>query len=212
MGRTLSTLLPGTRARRQQIVAFAEQWRLANDRAAGEIGRLWVVLGDSSAQGIGATGVDRGYVGPVRAWLAERDGVPWRVVNLSRSGALASDVIAEQLPAVGALEPDLVSCAVGTNDLLRRPSGLPAALQQIAASLPAGSLLANLPQGLREGRARAVNTMVGDIALRHHLRLVDLWSTTGGPWRGRFAADLFHPNDVGYRDWVAAFTAALDRA
>jgi lysophospholipase L1-like esterase len=31
----------------------------------------------------------------------------------------------------------------------------------------------------------------------------------GPPWRGEFAADQLHPNDVGYRDWAGAFVAAL---
>jgi len=153
--------------------------------------------------------VDRGYVGRVRAWLEERDGVRWRVVNLSRSGARAVDVLAEELPAVANLAPDLVSCAVGANDLLRRSGGLPAALADIAAALPPGSLLANLPRGLREAQARGVNDVIAGLAEGHHLRLVDLWSATGPPWRGKYAADWFHPNDLGYEDWARAFLAAL---
>ena len=211
--RWLGTLLPGTRARRRQIVELAEAWRVANAREAPGGTRLWVVLGDSSAQAVGASRLDLGYVGLVQAWLAERDGVPWRVVNLSRSGALAADVVADQLPVLVAssVPPDLVSCAVGANDLLRRSSGLPAALAEIAAALPAGSLLANLPRGLREARAQVWNEEVAQVAERHDLRLVDLWSATGPPWRGKYAADWFHPNDVGYRDWAGAFTEALRR-
>lgn len=207
----LGTLLPGTRARRRQIVDYAGAWRAANEEEDGADGRLWVVLGDSTAQAIGASSFDRGYVGLVRDWLAERDGVPWRVVNLSKSGAVAADVVADQLPVLATLAPDLVSCAVGANDLLRR-SDLPAALERIGATLPAGSLLANLPRGLREAQAARWNVVVAEVARRHHLGLVDLWSATGPPWRGKYAADWFHPNDVGYRDWAAAFAAALTEA
>ena len=210
--RWLGTLLPGTLARRRQIVEFAEAWRTANEREAVGGTRLWVVLGDSSAQAIGASRVDRGYVGLVQAWLAERDGVPWRVVNLSRSGAVAADVVADQVPVLATLQADLVSCAVGANDLLRRSPAPPAALEEIAAALPAGSLLANLPRGLREARAARWNEVVAEVAQRNHLRLVDLWSVTGPPWRGKYAADWFHPNDLGYRDWAGAFTAALAEA
>jgi acyl-CoA thioesterase-1 len=206
--RWLGTLLPGTRARRRQIVEFAEAWRAANEsEAAG--GRLWVVLGDSSAQAIGASRVDRGYVGLVQAWLAERDGAPWRVVNLSKSGALAADVVADQLPVLATLQPDLVSCAVGANDLLRRSSEFMGSVERIAAALPAGALLANLPRGLREQQAQSWNVGVAGVAERHDLRLVDLWSATGPPWRGKYATDWFHPNDVGYRDWARAFSEAL---
>lgn len=208
----LGALLPGARARRLQIVAYAEAWRSANEEAwtrRGPDGPLWVVLGDSTAQAVGATGIDRGYVGVVRDWLGRRDGVDWRVLNLSRSGALAADVVADQVPGLAELDPDLVSCAVGANDLLRRRSDLPAALAEVAAALPAGSLLANLPRGLREADARRHNEAIAELARRHGLRLIDLWSATGPPWRGKYAADWFHPNDAGYQDWAAAFTAAL---
>lgn len=209
--RWLGTLLPGTRARRRQIVDFAEAWRAANEHEAADGERLWVVLGDSTAQAIGASAFDRGYVGLVQAWLAERDGVPWRVLNLSRSGAVAADVVADQLPVLATLTPDVVSCAVGANDLLRR-ADFPASLGRIGAALPAGSLLANLPRGLREAQAARWNEVVAEMAEHHGLRLVDLWSATGPPWRGKYAADWFHPNDVGYRDWAAAFIAALGDA
>ena len=205
----LGSLLPGAPARRRQIVAHAEAWRLANEDADAAGGPLWVVLGDSTAQAIGAAGIDGGYVAAVRDWLAERDGIPWRVVNLSRSGALAADVVAEQLAALAALTPDLVSCAVGANDLIRPAGDFGEAMAAIARRLPPGSLLANLPRGLREARARRHNELIASLVERHHLRLVDLWAATGPPWRGKYAADWFHPNDLGYQDWAIAFRAAL---
>ncbi len=120
--------------------------------------------------------------------------------------------MADQLPGLADLAPDLVSCAVGANDLLRRRSDLPVVLAEVASALPAGSLLANLPRGLREADARRHNDVITDLAARHDLRLVDLWSATGPPWRGKYAADWFHPNDVGYQDWAAAFVSALTRS
>jgi lysophospholipase L1-like esterase len=187
----------------------ADAWSLANDEAQAGTGPLWVVLGDSTAQAVGAGTIQQGYVAAVRDWLSERAGSPWRVVNLSRSGALTADVLADQLPAIAALAPDLVSCAVGANDLLRRSPDLREGLAGIAGALPAGSLLANLPRGLREADAVGHNEVIAALAQRHDLRLVDLWSATGPPWRGKYAADWFHPNDIGYQDWATAFTAAL---
>lgn len=189
---------------------FAEGWRRSNEAPADPAAPLWVVLGDSTAQGIGATSLGTGYVGQVQAWLSERDGTPWRVLNISRSGAVAADVLSEQLPRLADLPPPaLLSCAIGANDLLRRSARLLDDLVAIASQLPAGALLANLPRGLHERRARVVNGHLVEVTAAHGLRLVDLWSTTGPPWRGKFAADQFHPNDVGYRHWAAAFVAAL---
>ncbi|MEX2269575.1 MAG: GDSL-type esterase/lipase family protein [Acidimicrobiia bacterium] len=153
---------------------------------------------------------DHGYVGQVLDALRRHDGRVWRAVNLSQSGALAIDVVEEQLPGLDQIgAPDLVSCAVGSNDLLRRTTTFEAALAEIARALPVGALLANLPRGLRERRAQQVNGYIERVAREHRLRLVDLWSTTGPPWRDKFSADRFHPNEVGYRDWTTAFCAAL---
>lgn len=203
-------LLPGARARRAQVVEFAARWRQLNEAAVEAGGPVWVVLGDSTAQAIGASSFVAGYVGQVLAWLSERDGTEWGVRNLSRSGAVAADVVAEQLSGLAEVpSPALVSCAIGANDLLRRPSRLVDELATVASGLPPGALLANLPRGLRERRAREVNRSVVDMVAAHDLRLVDLWATTGPPWRGKFSADQFHPNDVGYRDWTRAFVTAL---
>ena len=204
-------LLPGAAARRRQVEAHRAAWDQARAVAVASEGPLWVVLGDSTAQAIGASSIETGYVGQVAAALTARDGVRWRVLNLSRSGALAADVVAEQLPRLPDLPPAaLVSCAVGGNDLLRRRARLADDLGSIAAGLPRGALLANLPRGLRERHAAEVNRVVEAAVAAHDLRLVDLWATTGPPWRGRFSADWFHPNDVGYTAWATAFLTALD--
>ena len=80
------------------------------------------MLGDSTAQGIGASGYDKGYVGQLRRILEERTGKTWRVLNLSKSGARAADVLATRLPRLEALGtlPDLVTVAIGSNDVVRR--------------------------------------------------------------------------------------------
>jgi len=160
--RQLALLMPGTRERRHEIALYADAWRHSNERIGSTHGPLWTVLGDSTGQGVGATSHDRGYVGLVRTWLEQRDGTTWRILNLSVSGARSADVVNDQLPKLGATStaepPSLVSCAIGANDLLRRTSGLEENLATIAAALPPGSLLANMPRGLRERRARGVTT------------------------------------------------------
>jgi lysophospholipase L1-like esterase len=208
----LGGLLPGARARRVQVAEFAEQWEHANEAALAADGPLWIVLGDSSAQAIGASAIDRGYVGQILARLrAERD-PSWRVVNLSRSGTLSSEVVTEQLPRLQALLPaDLISCAAGANDVLRaRHRGTPTALAAIAATMPPGSVIATMPRGVLDRRAAPLNDVVRAEAARHGHRIADLWATTGPPWQGKFSADWFHPNDRGYEDWTAAFADALD--
>ena len=89
--------LPGAVERRQQTDDYLSAWTADNDAASQESGPLWVVLGDSTAQGIGTSSRDHGYaLTALRALRAQRD-PRWRVINVSRSGARVRDVLTEQL-------------------------------------------------------------------------------------------------------------------
>ncbi|MGH8908043.1 MAG: SGNH/GDSL hydrolase family protein [Egibacteraceae bacterium] len=202
----------GVATTRGQVAPFAQAWRQANARDERGEGPLWVVLGDSSAQGVGAVGFDQGYVGQLRVLLDAHDGKQWRVRNLSVSGARVADVVAVQLPLLQELPraPDLVTCAVGANDLLRTPMPrLIASLRSLIAGLPSGAVIATLPQGLAQSRARRVNALIRAEAPARGLRVADVWAHTGPPWQGKYAEDFFHPNEHGYREWTAAFAASL---
>lgn len=78
-----------------------------------------MALGDSTAQGIGASTPERGYVGLIAQCLHSATRRPVQVVSLSRSGARVHDVVVDQLPRLAGLAPDLVTVtvAVGANDL-----------------------------------------------------------------------------------------------
>jgi len=60
-------------------------------------GLVYVALGDSAAQGIGASHPERGYVGLLAERIREQTGRPVQVVNLSRSGATVRDLLDTQL-------------------------------------------------------------------------------------------------------------------
>ena len=94
--RFLGGMMAGATSRRLQVRAFADEWAAANIVAEHAVGPLWVVLGDSTSQGLGATTREAGYVGVVHEALRRRDA--WRVINLSRAGAGVADVLARQLP------------------------------------------------------------------------------------------------------------------
>ena len=208
----LRRVYPGYARTSAMVLPYAEAWSAANEAARAAEGPLWAALGDSTAQGIGASSYDRGYVGGLLAWLADHTGQRWRVVNLSRSGARAADVLAEQLPALEALGPTgLVTLAVGANDMVRRTPAprLLAALTEVLDRLPRGAVVATLPQGLGRSRPVEVNDWLVREATGRGLVVADLWRHTGPPWSGKFAADGFHPNDAGYQHWLAAFTEAL---
>ena len=211
-GRSVRIFLPGVRKVHAQVAPFARAWDEANDVALGGDGPLWVVLGDSTAQGIGATTYDQGYVGQLRAALDAHSSTPWRVLNLSRSGARAADVVGVQLPRLEALTtpPELVTCAIGANDMF--PTPLPTLLEsmrEIIRRLPSGAVIATIPQGLRPARAMVVNELIRTEAPGAGLLVADVWAHTGPPWHGKLAADGFHPGVAGYTEWAKAFAKAL---
>jgi len=199
-----------------QVATYAAAWEEANGRDIGAEGPLWAVLGDSTAQAIGAPSWDEGYVGQLRRALDDTSSRPWRVLNVSRSGARAADVLDRQLPALSALpgSPALVTCAIGANDIVRRTPvpELRATLGRIMACLPPRSVVATLPKGLHAARTEAANHFIRDEAPRAGLLVADVWARTGPPWHGKLAADGFHPGALGYADWAAAFAAVLDLA
>lgn len=195
--RGLGVVLPGVRQVQRRVEPYAESWGEANRRAlARSEGLLWVALGDSMTQGIGATAYHRGWVGQ----LADRFPVAPRVVNLSFNGARVADVLDRQLPAMEGLgvQPDLVTVLIGNNDLVSkrwRPL-LDASTADLLSRLPAGSVVANQPGA---GPAvRRLNRVIDRGVAEHGLVLADCRDPRMRSWRGKLSADYFHPNDRGY--------------
>ena len=194
-----------------QVESYALEWAAANDAALVAEGPLWVVLGDSAAQGVGASAYDKGYVGVVRERLEAADGRPWRVVNLSRSGARTRDVVTSQLPRVADLEPDLLTAVVGGNDALRTKEDVwRRHVEDLCAALPPGAVVATVARGVFERKTARVNALIRQRAAEQGLRVADLWQHTGPPYRGLYF-DGFHPNDKGYLQWADAVEEAVRR-
>lgn len=204
---------------RTQARSFADYWREHNQRSLAASGPLWVVLGDSTAQGLGASTPLHGYVGQAHAELIRRTGEPWRVVNLSRSGALASSVLARQLPRLSDLPaPDLVTCGIGGNDILSTPSRrLSDTVRTLITRLPDNAVVLDLPlpdkfwfvAGVLTPRVSRVNQTIDAAAMARGLRVAYLSRHFTPPWNGKFAADRFHPNDLGYRHQAQALLEAV---
>ena len=181
-------------------------------------GLLYVALGDSAAQGVGASSPDKGYVGLLAERLRGSTGRPVQVVNLSVSGARVADVVEQQLPQLAGMEPDLVTVAIGGNDVRRYETDRFAAdVDRLVAGLPPGTYVADVPyfmhgrwetdsaQAAGTIRTAAAGAGMVVVPLNDRLRAEGL--------RGMFtqtSGDLFHPNDRGYEVWAAAFWAKID--
>jgi acyl-CoA thioesterase I len=222
----------GVNALRADCAAFAGYWGEYNERVLAELrdepGPLWVALGDSTAQGLGAPGPHGGYVGQALQELRRRTGQPWRLLNLSVSGSLIRDVLAnqlqqlaDQLPLLPAA-PTLVTCGVGANDVFySSPSRLMSDLRTLLAEVPDGTVMLDLPlpAGLWGVLGRAgvpyvtrINRVIREDAAQRGLPVAGVSSHFTPPWAGKFSADSFHPSQDGYRDWTRAVLAAIPAA
>lgn len=178
-------------------------------------GLLYVALGDSAAQGVGASDPQHGYVSLLADRLRDSTGQPVEIVNLSKSGARIKDVLDTQLPALAALgrTPDVVTVAIGGNDVRAYDRATFAReADRLAAALPDGAYVADAPyfmHGRWERDAAQAAALLRDAAARHGLRPVALHEALRRQsWRAmftQFAADWFHPNDRGHRVWADAF-------
>jgi lysophospholipase L1-like esterase len=203
---------------REDCVTFASHWDAHNDQALAESGPLWVVLGDSTAQGLGAPSPMGGYVGQVLAGLRQRTGERWRVLNLSLSGALIRDVQRDQLPRIPA-GAGLVTCGIGANDILySTPAKVLADLRVLIGAVPGGTVVLDLPLptgiwGIL-GRASVpyvarINQAIRQAAAARGLPVAEVSAHFLPPWAGKFGPDNFHPSQDGYRDWARALLTAI---
>lgn len=202
-----SRLMRGVREVQAQVEPYARAWEEHNRAAVRADGPLWIVLGDSMAQGIGASAYDRGWPGQLAERLPDH-----RMVNLSVSGGRLSDLLDRQLPTMETLgEPDLVTVVVGSNDLIsrRQREALPDRLAQVLRRLPPGSVIGTQPGG-RSG-ALEFNRLVDEAAAERGLVVAEFRDPRMRSWKGKLSVDHFHPNDLGYAGMAAIVADAVER-
>ena len=103
----------------RHTVDYAEHWRqTAADVPDDAI--HYVALGDSAAQGVGASRVEASYVALLAERIAEAAGRQVVVTNLSVSMATSRDVVRYQLPRLAELgrAPDILTLDIGGNDVV----------------------------------------------------------------------------------------------
>lgn len=209
-------------ARLNATLPVNSAWWLAARKKSGDL--LYVAVGDSAAQGIGASKPHRGYVGLIADHLRQTTGRTVRVVNLSSSGARLREAIADQLPALrslthdGTVTPDVVTVAIGANDIAEFDRDrFERELRVLYDGLPQHSLVADVPAfyfGRAERNARIANEVVHRVAHEHGFEIAPLYARTRRQTGAKtalrdVAADFFHPNDRGYVVWASAFLPLL---
>lgn len=187
---------------REPHAQFWDEW---NAKAARESGPLWVALGDSSSQGVGAPDPMDGWIPQMIDLLRTKTGEQWRVINLSITGAQYDDIAFWQLDRVRALRkdgqvPQLMSLIAGANNLMA-PNSWPKAfghLDNVLASMPEGrSVVGRVGSSslLNSMMARRFNAKIEAAAAKKDFQLFWPWAW---PSSDGLAADRWHPGPKGY--------------
>ncbi|RKR75685.1 SGNH/GDSL hydrolase family protein [Frondihabitans australicus] len=197
------------------LPVHSKWWR---DRFSRDGALQYVALGDSAAQGIGASKPWRSYVGRIAGHIRRTTHGTLAVKNLSVSGATTHLCKIDQVPRLADYPADVVTVAIGANDIAGfEPKRFERNLRAIYKALPSHAIVADLPFMVlpeHEKKVAVANEIVRRVAGDYGLVVAPLYATTRrqgylGTLR-HSAGDLFHPNDDGYRVWAAAFYPAID--
>lgn len=209
----------GQRAASQRIVEMlpvhADWWR---ERLHHEGQLTYLAIGDSAAQGVGATAPGRGYVGLLARRIRHRSRSTVRVVNLSVSGSTTWGAKKDQLPKLQHFTPDVCTVSIGANDIADfHPDKFERNIREIYGAVPSHAIVAELPCMFvpnSERKVAVANEIVHRVAAELGLTVAPLHAITKrvGIRRTFFNTygDLFHPNDRGYEIWASAFEPAID--
>lgn len=209
------------------VARFTRYWKDLAAKPITNKAMVYVALGDSAAQGVGATSATRGYVGQFAKRLSDKEGRPVHIINLSESGARIQDVVKDQLPLLNNYRPDVITLDIGGNDIANFEA--PKFKQEFAdliSKLPTNTLVADVPyfggrtqlplfgSGRAEKDVLIANTIIKELTANTHISIVSIHDATkarNGRRIWNYAPDYFHPNNLGYRAWTDAFWQAYNK-
>ncbi|MFJ8911978.1 SGNH/GDSL hydrolase family protein [Amycolatopsis sp. NPDC102389] len=193
--------------------------------------RRLVVLGDSTAVGLGDPLPDRGGWRGVGPLVAEALGIePGGYLNPSFTGARMGCVLTKQLPEAVAHRPDVALVVAGMNDTLRpdfSAEKIAADLTEVIRSLAAvGTVVVpvryhdhgkvfRLPQSLRRAlsqRVAELNAAIDGVVEREGVPCLDLELLPGAYDLTAWSVDRLHPSELGHRMLATGFTERLAEA
>ena len=183
---------------------------------------VYVAIGDSSVEGIGASHPSYSY--PAQVFENIKKTYPSATFyNLGQNGARCQNVIDNQLPQLLKLKPNLVTISIGINDMRGKvyvakfAKDLCALVETIQSetdakiiinNIPDFSLLPTIPIYLRilaKIFIRRFNKAIETTARDFELVLVDIFKVSKRfhkRWHEFISEDGFHPSDSGYTLWA----------
>ena len=201
---------------RSRVTTYKNFWAVKSTPISNEF--IYVALGDSAAQGIGASSPDLSYVKLIAAQVESRTSKRVRIINLSRSGAKLNDLLSSQIPEMRGLNPDIVTVDIGSNDIAGGTSQDIMSReydQAIKALSPYPVIFSNLPDfmwGTQQRDTTVMNNTILKLCNDHSIKQADLHAFTHSRmWSfNEFAADGFHPNNNGHRTWARSFAPGVE--
>lgn len=187
----------------------------------------FVAVGDSFTEGMDDAYDDgrgyRGWADLVAGRLALAAGGDFRYANLAIRGRLFPRVVAEQVPAVLEMKPDLITFAAGGNDALRRgfdQAALMERFDRVVGDLRGtgadvvlfrwADISRRLPGRRVIGpRVEVMNEAVERTGRRHGALVVDLWADRAFHNPRLWSIDRLHLSTAGHRRVAAHVLAAL---
>lgn len=205
----------------RQRPAYSRYWQVRAEAPVPANAIWYVALGDSAAQGIGASQPAKSYVGLIASALESKTGRSVHVVNLGVSGARIQDVIDKQIPQLKQLpmpEDAVITLDIGSNNMKGyNREEFNAQFERMLQLLPPQTIVADIPffgpDYHRHGgkQAREANEFIRPLIARYGFRVAPIFDhTKNNSSLSYYAADFFHPSDKGYKSWFDAFWLILD--
>lgn len=182
---------------------------------------VYVALGDSLTAGVGATAENKTYPYLLAKLLTDKQNTQVTVINLGSPGATAEDVLKTQVPLVAELHPDIVTVAVGVNDMHSQVSAklfrqtMSAITDKLASTtkhlnfinIPyIGSKSVFLPpyRAYFDWQTKRYNSLLSASLAGRQVSIIDLYSLTREKAFSDslyYSTDGFHPSDSGFDFW-----------
>ena len=190
---------------------------------------VYVALGDSTAEGMGASTPQRSYTNIVFESLKDRYKQA-KYLNVARSGAILKDVLQSQMPKAIEAKPSLITLSIGANDIIRRTKldefegdlrELLTSLRQktdatiLISTVPDLSLTPAVPKLLKtysKYKAGKLNQIIYKVGEETSTVTVDLFEDSRAVLKmfpEAIASDGWHPSDFGYALWANTILVML---
>ncbi len=224
-------LLPQARRTKRAIPRLPDAAKPWEGRVPGRDPVSILVLGDSTAAGVGAESQEDALPGNLARRLSREweRGATWRAVG--ENGATSQDIVRRYLDEASTQQYDFIFVSIGANDaltlrsrrayrrsfrvILRRLRRVSPNALILVSSLPGFSQFTALPNPLRWALGLHARSL--EAAARRFVATEPgvLMSPPAPEYtHGFFATDRFHPSPQGYHEWVdfALVDAKLVRA